>query len=428
MKKIVSMLAAAGLGLTLLAGCQSAAPTAADERPAENTSVTDTDAAETTADDEAAGTDVADAETAVADAETDVADAVQEYDFEIDTLTKEVVDYTKAIPVWNCPMTGFTFELPESFSELKGQVFTDEIGEIDIGAGVFHARLFYVPATDEEREALKEALSSYDPGNDPDGSKLAAVAAAEEKFHARGYMPFFDIIAFKDGITLDEAMAEAWISSDTNGSSVEIGKSGDYTYYYLTRDYTSMAPAINGSFTDEYYDEFMGLVEDAENIASHITITAPTPLKGTAEEGTAISFVTTDLDGNTVKSEDIFSGHKVTMINIWATWCGPCKDEMPELEKLNKEFADKGCQIIGICYDTMEDSGAIAEAKEILKEYGVTYLNLVETEEMSELLPTTAFPISYFVDSEGNTLGHPLVGAQLPEYSSMIDYALKLAE
>ena len=185
-----------------------------------------------------------------------------------------------------------------------------------------------------------------------------------------------------------------------------------------------MAAPIRDSFTDEYYDEFMTLVENAEQLVSNITATEPRPLKEEASDGAFISFETTDLDGNTVKSEDLFAGHKVTMINIWTTWCGPCVEEMPGLEELNKELAGKNCQIIGICDDTADDIQAIEEAKAILKEKGVTYTNLVQTEEMRDQLPTSVYPISYFVDSEGRVLASPELGANLNAYSARIDKIL----
>ena len=112
------------------------------------------------------------------------------------------------------------------------------------------------------------------------------------------------------------------------------------------------------------------------------------------------------------------------MINIWTTWCGPCVEEMPGLEELNKELAGKNCQIIGICDDTADDIQAIKEAKAILKEKGVTYTNLVQTEEMRDQLPTSVYPISYFVDSEGRVLASPELGANLNAYSARIDKIL----
>jgi thiol-disulfide isomerase/thioredoxin len=113
------------------------------------------------------------------------------------------------------------------------------------------------------------------------------------------------------------------------------------------------------------------------------------------------------------------------MINIWATWCGPCKEEMPFLEQLNKEFVGKHCQIIGICDNTVNNPAAVREAQEILKAKGVTYINLVQTEEIKELLPIPAYPVSYFVDSEGRVVTSPETGANKNAYAPGIEEALK---
>ena len=132
-----------------------------------------------------------------------------------------------------------------------------------------------------------------------------------------------------------------------------------------------------------------------------------------------------DLDGNPVKSKELFAGCKITMINIWTTWCGPSKEEMPFLEQLNKEFEGKDCQIIGICDNTIGDPAAVREAQEILKEKCVTYINLVQTEEINELLPIPAYPISYFVDSEGRVVTSPETGSNKNAYAPGIAEALK---
>jgi thiol-disulfide isomerase/thioredoxin len=115
----------------------------------------------------------------------------------------------------------------------------------------------------------------------------------------------------------------------------------------------------------------------------YVEFTIPKEL---AEEGTGIHFETTDLDGNSIDSSDLFAGHTITMVNLWATWCGPCINELPELEKLNQEFLKKNCQIIGIVTDTNKEE-KITKAKEILAEKGVTYTNLASFDGLSGLLP-----------------------------------------
>lgn len=126
--------------------------------------------------------------------------------------------------------------------------------------------------------------------------------------------------------------------------------------------------------------------------------------------GNTVSFETTDLDGNSVNSADLFRDKKVTVINFWATWCPHCVEELPELEKFNKELEAQGCQVIGICEDADTDA---AEAKKILGEKGVTYTNIALVKEMYPAMPHKAMPTTYFVDSEGKVLTKPVVGANV---------------
>lgn len=133
--------------------------------------------------------------------------------------------------------------------------------------------------------------------------------------------------------------------------------------------------------------------------------------------GNMVSFKTTDLDGNSVKSEDLFRGKKVTMINFWATWCPHCVEELPELEKLNAELAAQGCQVIGICEDADTEA---EEAKRILNENGVTYTNVALVKEMYPMMPHKALPTTYFVDSEGKILTKPVVGVSIDQYKEKL--------
>ena len=349
---------------------------------------------------------------------------IEEDELDLDIAAKET-QYCKSDDAWDCPLTGFFFTVPEEFRGLKGQAFSDDNGEITPGSGVFHARLYYVPSEDKKLEALVKSFDQYDPDNDPDGSGRMAVVQAQNRYHEYGYMPFLDIVAVRDGISLDYAKEEAWISESTEGNTEELGRAGDFTFYCIARDYSSMEKPLRESFTDEYYDELILLTWNADKIADSILIKEPIVSEQDTAEDTRVSFETQDLKGVTVNSEDLFAGYKVTMINIWATWCGPCKAELPELEKLNKELAGKDCQIIGICDDTADDKVLIAEAQTILEENGVTFTNLIQTDEIRGLLPTSVYPISFFVDSEGIMLVHPVEGANPKLYAERIEEALQ---
>ena len=122
-----------------------------------------------------------------------------------------------------------------------------------------------------------------------------------------------------------------------------------------------------------------------------------------------------DLDGNTVKSEELFSGNAVTVVNFWFTTCNPCVGELAELDALNKELAEKGGSLIGVNTFTLDgDKAAIADAKDVLMKKGATYQNVYFDSDGEAGKFTTnifAYPTTYVVDRSGNIVGEPIVGA-----------------
>ena len=130
---------------------------------------------------------------------------------------------------------------------------------------------------------------------------------------------------------------------------------------------SARAAAAGAILTDDEEDPMEALMEMLFGEGSGYS-------SGDDSVGNTVSFETTDLDGNSVNSADLFRDKKVTVINFWATWCPHCVEELPELEKWNKELEAQGCQVIGICEDADTDA---AEAKRILGEKGVTYTNIV---------------------------------------------------
>ena len=133
-----------------------------------------------------------------------------------------------------------------------------------------------------------------------------------------------------------------------------------------------------------------------------------------------IRFLTKDFDGNGW-DETCFFENKVTMINLWAYWCGPCVSEMPDLEQISKDYADKGLQVIGI---SMKDEET--ENRETLKELGITYPNLFYTEDFDVYMDTGYYPTTIFVDSEGHVLGNACIGSrEYSDWAKIIDDILK---
>jgi len=136
------------------------------------------------------------------------------------------------------------------------------------------------------------------------------------------------------------------------------------------------------------------------------------------------AFTTTDLDGNAVSSEELFGSAKLTMVNLWATWCGPCVQEMPYLEQISKDYADKGFQLVGLVDRYANES----DVRGILADTGATYPMLNWFDDAA-MLETGYVPTTYFFDSEGRVIhGAYVGGGSYEDWSATIDEILKDVE
>ena len=144
-------------------------------------------------------------------------------------------------------------------------------------------------------------------------------------------------------------------------------------------------------------------------------------------------YYTNESARDTVKSDELFSGNAVTVINFWFTTCGPCVGELAELDALNKELAEKGGSLIGVNAFTLDgDEAAISEAKDVLAKKGATYQNVYFDSDGEAGKFTTnifAYPTTYVVDRSGNIVGEPIVGAitekkQAETLQTLIDQVL----
>ena len=140
-----------------------------------------------------------------------------------------------------------------------------------------------------------------------------------------------------------------------------------------------------------------------------------------------------DLDGTEVNSSELFAGNTVTVVNFWFTTCKPCVSELPELEALHQELAQKGGAVIGINAFTLDgEEGAISDAKDLLSKKGVSYQNIwfaSDSEAGKFTSGLYAFPTTYVVDNNGNIVGEPIVGAvtapdQIKALQALIDQAI----
>lgn len=146
--------------------------------------------------------------------------------------------------------------------------------------------------------------------------------------------------------------------------------------------------------------------------------------------GLLSSFSTTDLEGNSI-DQSILEGYDLTMVNVWATYCTPCLQEMPDLGELASEYADKGVQILGLVSDVLNSDGTISDsqvetAQEIVEETGASYQHLLPSADLLGLLSQIyGVPTTFFVDSAGNQVGYAYVTAmEREQFVEIIDAAL----
>ena len=188
----------------------------------------------------------------------------------------------------------------------------------------------------------------------------------------------------------------------------------DEEYEWLKESATEISNIENKlTELEEKYPEIMQKSMDGDmSMPAGSDMTTP-PDDGSMRKFPA--FEGKDLDGNTVKSDELFSGNAVTVVNFWFTTCNPCVGELAELDALNKELAEKGGSLIGVNTFTLDgDEAAISEAKDVLAKKGATYQNVYFDSDGEAGKFTTnifAYPTTYVVDRSGNIVGEPIVGA-----------------
>ncbi len=185
--------------------------------------------------------------------------------------------------------------------------------------------------------------------------------------------------------------------------------------YEMLKESATEISNIENKLTEleEKYPEIMQKSMDGDMSMPAGSDTSTPPDDGSMQKFPA--FEGKDLDGNTVKSDELFSGNTVTVVNFWFTTCNPCVGELAELDALNKELTEKGGSLIGVNTFTLDgDEAAISEAKDVLAKKGATYQNVYFDSDGEAGKFTTnifAYPTTYVVDRSGNIVGEPIVGA-----------------
>ena len=230
-----------------------------------------------------------------------------------------------------------------------------------------------------------------------------------------------------------ELWEKVFLAADKGMAMIEDGKNyGDFLLDTIE--------SAKDQFSDEEYALLKKSAQEISEIENKLTelekqhpeiLNEETDANGDVQKFP--SFEGKDLDGNEVKSDELFSANAVTVVNFWFTTCSPCVGELGELDALNKELADKGGALIGVNAFTLDgDETAIADAKDVLAKKGATYQNVYFDSSSPAGAFTSnifAFPTTYVIDRNGNIVGEPIVGAiteknQAETLQSLIDQAI----
>ena len=311
--------------------------------------------------------------------------------------SKEVVTYST---------NGMTLTYTEEIAHSKGVLYPNPMGEID--EGICGTAFYYFALPREEFETLiaKDDLTDEEMHRliDSEGLLLHVLSIDSGRGES-------DITAFLDAQNIG---AE-------NRKLTELGRAEDVTFYIF--DAPKSEEAYLAAMDPEYAEDFKVLKSALQEVLKNAEFFVPLA-PGSELIGQTLHFETTDIDGNPVKSEDIFKENDLTMINIWATWCGPCINELKGLGEMHRRLAEKNAAVIGLCADADTE---LDECKSLLKENNVDYLNILPFDGMDDALAITAYPTSFFVDSSGKILSAPMVGApeDMSKYENFIDGLLR---
>ena len=305
------------------------------------------------------------------------------------------------------PFLGLTMKLPEELlKQIKAQTIAmiSNEGWNESGDVIKYAYLSWSEMTEEQKEEEVDKLGT----------------AYEDWCNSLGKIGVIGVYDEDSQKELDE------ITGCTEHKEIGSSSDGKYKYYLSTNK-----------------DAEESLKKEVEEI--DVTLTEMTPpqqlsafdqpqdTSSNAEESTTVGkFETKGIDGKDY-TEKVFSDYDLTLVNVFTTWCSPCVNEIPELEKLYEEMKEKGVGVVGVVLDTVGDDGkqdeeTVKKAVVLQDKTKASYPFLIPDSTMmnGRLNGISAFPETFFVDKEGNIVGETYTGSHtLDEWKEIVEKELK---
>ncbi|MCI9137826.1 MAG: TlpA family protein disulfide reductase [Lachnospiraceae bacterium] len=214
----------------------------------------------------------------------------------------------------------------------------------------------------------------------------------------------------------------------------EIGRSKDgmFTYYL----------SVNSDVEDDLREEINKISFEFTDVIPFQDFLSSEGAGGKSTEGDDSTqnaqtenlgeFSMQDIEGETY-TQEMFADYDLTMVNVFTTWCTPCINEIPDLEKLRNEMKDQGVNVVGIVLNGRdgfgkEDEETLEKAKLLAEKTGASYPFLIPDEGYlnGRLLEINAVPETFFADREGNIVGETYSGSRsLEEWQAILEIKLK---
>lgn len=307
---------------------------------------------------------------------------------------------------------GFKVRMPKQLSSgMEGNINLVQLGNDSIEDEPIFGAYLYQYISDATRQDLSTILTDTSIEKQDIDSKI------ENEVYPR----------VKDLFTLATLRADVVKNDD---EIKEILVISDIKILAKTEKYIQVIGLSDGSdvenLTEEEQKQYKELLSLSKSIVDSIEVMEPKSKSEALQSITGLNFKTQDLEGKEVTSE-IFKVADVTMVNIWATWCAPCKAELPDIGRVAKKYREKGGQVVAICSDvTEDDDSALDEAKEIIADSECDFVVLKKNSSLDSIFNNIqAYPTSLFFDKNGNLIGSIVVGSRSEaEFEALFDEML----
>ena len=296
---------------------------------------------------------------------------------------------------------GFKVQMPQEISNQKDNISVRTIGDEDDESSPIYKGYLYRYVSDRTNKDYDDIVANEGMSDDEKRQKIREEIVPRVK-------DIFALVTLRTHLITDE-------NPITNVLNTE-----DITVLRKTDEYTQVVAFDEGvdlaMLEDDEKAQYQDLIAISKNITKGAKVANPIPRKASLQNIKALTFKTTDLNGNEV-TQDIFKKADVSMVNIWATWCPPCKAELPDIGNLERAYREKGCAVLAICSDvTDEDDSALEEAKEIIKDSECDFIVLKKNASLDAIYNNIqAYPTTLFFNKDGDVIGNIIIGGRSEE-------------